>query len=57
MHWIFITLAAIAIAFTLLGALSVWAAVLFMALKTLLVAVPVVLVAILLWQWIGRRKS
>lgn len=55
MHWIFITLAAIAIAFTLLGALSVWAAVLFMALKTLLVAAPVVLVAILLW--LSRRKS
>jgi len=57
MYWVFIILAAIAIAFTLLGALSVWATVLFLALKTILIAVPAVLVAVLLWQlFIGRRN-
>ena len=60
MIWIFLALAAIAIAFITLGALSVWVSVLSMALKAMLaaaLAVPAGIVLIGLWQRFNRRKS
>lgn len=56
MIWIFLILAAAAIALTVLGALSVWVAVLALALKALLV-VPVVFAMYLLWQKFYGRQA
>lgn len=59
MHWIFITLALIAIALVSLGALSVWATVLLLALKIvvgLFVGLAIYNIAQSLWQRY-RRKS
>lgn len=57
MHWIFFTIAAVALAFTLLGALSVMVVILALALKAMLVA-AVVFALYLLWQkFIGRNHD
>lgn len=59
MIWIFLILAAIVIAFTMLGALSVWVSVLSMALKALLaaaVAVPGVMALTMLWQQFSKQQ-
>lgn len=56
MHWIFLCLAAVALAFVLLGALSVWVVVLSLALKVLLAA-SVAFALHLLWQRLFGRKS
>ncbi|OGT14563.1 MAG: hypothetical protein A3J49_14075 [Gallionellales bacterium RIFCSPHIGHO2_02_FULL_57_16] len=60
MHWVFAILAAIAIAFTLLGALSVWATVLLMSLKivfALFVGLVLYNVAQFAWQRFSGRNS
>lgn len=60
MHWIFIILTAIAIAFTLLGALSVWVTILLLSLKIvfgLLAAVVLYNVAQFAWQRFSGRNS
>lgn len=60
MIWIFLILAAIAIMFITLGALSVWVSVLSMALKAVLavgLAVPGVMALMMLWQRFAGRKS
>lgn len=60
MIYIFLILAAVAIMFIMLGALSVWVSVLSMALKGMLaaaVAVPVVAILYSLWQRYFGRKS
>lgn len=60
MIWIFLILAAVAIALFALGSLSVWVSVLSMALKAMLaaaVAVPVVAILYGLWQRLSVRKS
>ncbi len=56
MIWIFLSLAAVAIVFITLGALSVWVAVLSMALQALLAA-TVLFVLYLGWKrFYGRQK-
>lgn len=60
MHWIFLTLAAIAMVFIMLGALSVWATVLLLSLKIMFALfVGIVLYNIMqfLWQRYNRRNS
>lgn len=60
MIYIFLTLAAIAIMFITIGALSVWVSVLSMALKAMLaaaIAVPVGFVLYGLWQRLFGSKS
>lgn len=60
MHWIFLTLALIAIALVSLGALSVWATVLLLSLKivfALFVGVVLYNIVLFAWQRFGRRKS
>lgn len=60
MHWIFLILAAIAIALVALGALSVWATVLFISLKimfALFVGLILYNIVLFAWQRFGRRKS
>lgn len=59
MHWIFITLALIAIVFITLGALSVWATVLLLSLKivfALLVGLALYNIMQLLWQCYRSRS-
>ena len=56
MIWIAVILAAVAIMFITLGALSVWVAVLATALKAMLI-VPIVLVLYWLWQRFSGRNS
>ena len=56
MHWLFLILAALAFVFVLLGALSVWAAVLALALKVALAGLAV-FPAYSIWQFIFRRKA
>jgi len=56
MHWLFLSLICFALLFMSFGALSVWAAILMVALKALLV-VPVVFGLYVVWQFIFRRKS
>lgn len=56
MHWIFIGLAAVALAFVLLGALSVWVVILALALKAMLV-VAVAASVYFIWQRLFGRKQ
>jgi len=59
MHWIFLILAAIAIALVSLGALSVWATVLLLSLKivfALLIAIVLYNVMQFVWQRYRSRS-
>lgn len=56
MHWIFICFAAVALAFILLGALSVWVVILDLALKAMLL-VAVVSAVYFIWQRLFGRKA
>lgn len=56
MHWIFFTIAAVAIAFVLLGALSVWVVILTLAFKAMLL-VAVVSAVYFIWQRLFGRKA
>lgn len=56
MHWIFLCLAAVALAFVLLGALSVWAAILLLALKAMLVVAAASSVYFI-WKRLFGRKA
>jgi hypothetical protein len=60
MHWIFLILAAIAIALVSLGALSVWVTVLLLSLKVmfaLLVGLALYSIVLFAWQRFAGRKS
>lgn len=56
MHWIFFTIAAFALAFVLLGALSVWVVILDLALKAMLL-VAVAFAVYFIWQRLFGRKA
>lgn len=59
MVWIFLALAAIAIALVKLGSLAVWVVILMMAFKaSLFLLIPAVAIAgYYLYQYVTRRKS
>ena len=56
MHWIFLTIAAVALAFVLLGALSVWVVILALALKAMLL-VAVTSAVYFIWKKLTGRKA